>query len=407
MRVLLISHSCAMRTEGQPKAQLLGRMPGVELRVVIPHYWNHYGRDDRPGEPPAAGASFECDLKRVCLRWLGPVGWYLHWYPGLGDTIGKFQPDVIDIWEEPWGAVSAHTVWLRNQLCPHARIVTETEQNICKSLPFPFERFRSYTLRNADYAVARNEEAAGVLRTKGFKGPVEVVPNAVDADLFHPLAETDREAARRELGFEGFVAGYVGRLVPEKGLTDAIDALAHCPPGVRIMFLGNGPTRQELEQRAAAAGVSQRVMFLAARPLGELPRIMSAMDALVLPSRTTPQWKEQFGRVIIEAQACHTPVVGSDSGAIPDVVGMGGTIFPEGDVKALAAALTRLAADPAEVRRLGAIGREQVERSYTWRRVAERMAAIYSKVVGNGHASGYDRLETRQSEISHGMAIAK
>jgi glycosyltransferase involved in cell wall biosynthesis len=406
MRVLLISHSCATRTEGQPKAELLGRVPGVDLRVVIPHRWNHYGRDDRPGELPPTGASFECDVKRVWFRWFKPVGWHLHLYPGLGNTIREFRPDVIDLWEEPWGAVSAQTVWLRNRYCPHARLVTETEQNIYKTLPFPFERLRSYTLRNADYAVARNEEAATVLRRKGFTGPVEVVPNAVDAELFHALADDQRESARRELGFDGFVAGYIGRLVPEKGLTDMIDALPLCPPGVRLMFLGSGPMREALQRRAAAVGVSQRVMFLPARPLQELPKVMSAMDALVLPSRTTPQWKEQFGRVIIEAHACRTPVVGSGSGAIPQVVGQGGAIFPEGNSKELAAALTRLAADPAEARRLGAAGREQVERLYTWGRVAERMATIYSKVLGNGVAVD-TRIVAARSSIAHDMAIAK
>jgi glycosyltransferase involved in cell wall biosynthesis len=407
MRVLLISHSCATRTEGQPKAELLGRMSGVDLRVVIPHRWNHYGRDDRPGELPPDGASFECDMKKVWFRWFKPVGWHLHWYPDLGTTIREFRPDVIDLWEEPWGVVSAHTVWLRNRHCPHARIVTETEQNIYKDLPFPFERFRSYTLRNADYAVARNEEAASVLRRKGFTRPVEVVPNAVDADLFHPLADDQRELARRELGFEGFVAGYIGRLVPEKGLTDMIDALSHCPPSVKVMFLGSGPMREELERRAEEAGVSKRVMFLAARPLQELPKVMSAMDALVLPSRTTPQWKEQFGRVIIEAHACRTPVVGSDSGAIPSVVGQGGAIFPEASFRELAATLTRLNADPAEARRLGAVGREQVERLYTWGRVAERMASIYSKVAGNGPVAVDTRIVAERPSIAHDMAIAK
>jgi glycosyltransferase involved in cell wall biosynthesis len=396
-----------MRSEGQPKAELLGRIPGVELRVVIPHRWNHYGRDDRPGEPPPVGAGFDCDMLRVYFRWIKPVGWYLHWYPRLADTIREFQPHVIDLWEEPWGAVSAQTVWLRNRLCPKARIITETEQNICKLLPFPFERFRSYTLRNADYAVARNREAAEVMRTKGFRGPVEVVPNAVDPDLFHPLSERDRDAARRELGFDGFIAGYIGRLVPEKGLPDMIDALVHCPPSVRMLFLGNGPTRDELQRRAAAAGVLDRVIFLAAKPLHELPRIMSAIDALVLPSHTTPQWKEQFGRVIIEAHSCHTPVVGSDSGAIPDVVDKGGLIFPEGNFKALAAALARLAADPSEARRLGNIGREQVERSYTWRRVAERMAAIYFRVAGSAPPVAADRVTVEQPNLSRDMAIAE
>ena len=101
------------------------------------------------------------------------------------------------------------------------------------------------------------------------------------------------------------------------------------------------------------------------------------MDAMVLASRTTRRWKEQFGRVIIEAHACGTPVIGSNSGAIPDVVGQGGIIFPEGDTAALSQAILAVRHDAARRERLGQIGRQQVEARYTWLRVAEQMRKIY------------------------------
>ena len=196
------------------------------------------------------------------------------------------------------------------------------------------------------------------------------------------MTPEQRQSARRDLGFDGFVAGYIGRLVPEKGLTDLIDALSLCPPDMKAILVGSGPSREELECRAAGLGLTDRVVFMGTRPLTELPRIMGAIDALVLPSRTTPQWKEQFGRVIIEAHACDTPVVGSDSGAIPSVIGSGGLVYPEGNPKALAEALRRLYDEPVEAGRLGAIGREQVDRQYTCQRVAERMGTIYANMLG-------------------------
>ena len=111
------------------------------------------------------------------------------------------------------------------------------------------------------------------------------------------------------------------------------------------------------------------------------------MDVLALPSRTVPKWKEQFGRVIIEAHACAIPVIGSLSGAIPEVIGGGGLTFAERNPKALAATILRLAADPALGIRMGAVGRQQVEEHYTWQRVAEQMYNIYNRLapaaVGN------------------------
>jgi len=375
LRVLLISHTCQSRTEGQPKAVLLARIPDLRLKLLTPDRWLHYGQW-RGAETPASDVGLDLEVSKVRWPWVGPAQFYLHWYPRLNQILRAFRPDVIDLWEEPWGLVSAHACWLRNRLLPKAAIVSETEQNIDKTLPFPFERFRSYSLRNADYAVGRNAEAVRILRSKGYHGPAEVVPNAVDTELFRPM---DRRACRCELGLSGFVVGYVGRLVEEKGLMDLLDALKLCLPQVNLLLVGSGPLQGELERRSAGLGLGTRVKFLGGRRLDELPAVMNALDLLALPSRTTPRWKEQFGRVIIEAHACGVAVIGSNSGAIPEVIGQAGRIVPEQDPAALARAIDELAADPSIVRQLGRMGREQVEKHYTWERVAGRMAAIYRR----------------------------
>jgi len=372
LRVLLISHTCQSRTEGHPRAERLACLPGVDLRVLVPDRWRHYGRWRRPEAPP--DGAFALETGRVAWPWAGPAQSYLHWYPGLAGTLRRFRPDVIDLWEEPWGLVSAQVCWLRGRLLPQAKIVSETEQNISRRLPPPFEGLRRYTLGRTDYAVARSAEALQVLREKGYTGPGGVVPNAVDADLFRPL---DRERCRAALNIPGFLVGYVGRLVEEKGLADHIDALRFCSSEVQCVFVGDGPFRGALEERARAAGKSGQVHFLPGRPQEELPPLMNAFDALALVSHTTSTWKEQFGRVIIEAHACATPVIGSSSGAIPGVIGAGGLVVPEKDPKAFAGAIERLRADPAQARTLGALGRAQVEAHYTWERVTERMLEIF------------------------------
>ncbi len=343
--------------------------------MLVPNRWKHYGAWRSP-EPPLSDR-FEYEPARVRFPWVGPAQFYLHYYPDLPRMLREFQPDIIDLWEEPWALVSAQACRLRHRICPQAKIISETEQNILKKLPPPFERIRSYTLANADHAVARNAEAVQVLRAKGYRGPTTVVPNGVDAELFKPM---DRQACRRALDATGFVVGYVGRFVEEKGLTDLVEALPHCPPPVNLLFVGAGPLQAEILDSARQRGVEGRVRILPARPLTELPPLMNAIDVLALPSRTTARWKEQFGRVLIEANACGTPVIGAESGAIPDVVGQAGLTVPERDPKALAAAISRLHADPVAARQMGDIGRQQVEEHYTWARVAERMHAIYRRL---------------------------
>lgn len=384
MKVLLISHTCQSRTEGQPRAHELARLPEIELTLLVPDRWKRYGswrRAQTPHDSPE-NSDFRFVVGRVALPWSGPGQSYLHFYPGLARLLREVRPDVIDLWEEPWSAVSAHACWLRDRICPQARIVGETEQNIEKTLPPPFERFRSFVLQRADFVVGRNAQSLEIVRRKGFAGPMRVVPNAVDTALFRPL---ERQRCRQELGFSGFVVGYVGRLVEEKGLFDLVAALEHLPDDVRLVFVGTGPLEADLRARVEAKNWRERVQFRGALPLEELPAVMNALDVLALPSRTTASWKEQFGRVLIEAAACRTPVIGSDSGAIPEVIGAGpralGLVFPEGDVPALAHSIERLRAHPQLAKQLGESGFERARAEFSWACIARDMAQIYREVV--------------------------
>ncbi len=382
MKVLLIAHACQVRAEGQQRAQRLGALPGVDLRVLVPDRWSEYGKWRAPQPPENPSYAFQ--VGKVRFPWAGPAQWYFHHYPALAKTLREFKPDIIDIWEEPWGLVSVQACRLRDRIRPSAKIVAETEANINRIHPFPFTTFRRYTLRHADYAVTRQTEGISVLRAHGYKGPAKFVGNGVDAALFRPM---DREACKQALGLKGFVVGYVGRMIEAKGLMDAVEALAACPADVNLLFIGAGVFQPDLERRIAQLGLGERAKFLPPRPMEALPEAMNAMDALLLVSRTTPTWKEQFGRVIIEAQACGTPVIGSDSGGIPEVVGRGGIIVPEANPEALAGAIGKLRDNPGYARELGRLGLEQVKERYTWERIAEQMRDIYLELTGEREAA--------------------
>jgi glycosyltransferase involved in cell wall biosynthesis len=383
VKALLVSHTCMSRTAGQPKLHALAAFSDIELTALVPDRMRFYGRwqDADPIENP----SFRYVIGQA--RWQDIGGqWYLQRYPdALARVLRETRPDVVDLWHEPWSLVCAQGVRLTRRLCPQAKIVVETEQNIYKRLPPPFQQFQNYVLRRADYAVARNQEAVDVLRRKGYDGPARVVPNAVDSDLFRPVAPEERRACRERLGWAApgtFLIGYAGRLVPEKGLADALAALALMPENAHLLLAGEGPMRSGLEAQAAAAGLTGHIHFAGGKPLTELPDILNALDVLILPSRTTPRWKEQFGRVLIEAGACGIAVIGSDSGAIPEVIADAGLTFPEGDVAALADRLRRLRDDPDLRARYGQTGRERAVRLFSWPQVAAQMRAIYREMLG-------------------------
>jgi glycosyltransferase involved in cell wall biosynthesis len=176
--------------------------------------------------------------------------------------------------------------------------------------------------------------------------------------------------------------GYLGRLKEEKGLLTILSALKSLPEYCQATFIGQGPMRDELEAYAARLGLSDRVTIQPGIPSSQVPDTLSRLDVLVLPSLTRPNWKEQFGRTLAEAMSCETPVIGSDSGEIPSVIGDAGLIFKEGDSADLAACVERLVADPVFYADLARRGRQRVLDRYTQGEIARRTYALYGKISG-------------------------
>ena len=140
--------------------------------------------------------------------------------------------------------------------------------------------------------------------------------------------------------------------------------------------------RGELELWSELPSLAGRVHLLDAKPADELPRYLNCMDVLAVPSLTTIWWKEQYGRVIAEAMACGVPVVGSDSGAIPEVVDSAGLIVPEGDVGALRDGLCRVIF--TEIRgRLIQQGLQRAQQELSVETMSQRLVSFYEQVLGN------------------------
>jgi glycosyltransferase involved in cell wall biosynthesis len=167
----------------------------------------------------------------------------------------------------------------------------------------------------------------------------------------------------------------------EKGVDLLLRACAGLTVPWRLLIAGEGEERESLEALAQELGVGEEVTFLGRRSSGDMRAFYHTLDVFVLPSRTLPNWQEQFGRVLIEAMACAVPVAGSSSGEIPHVIGDGGLIFPEDDVAALRRELQRLAEDTGERARLGERGRRRVLAHYTMRQVAAQTLSVYQRLL--------------------------
>ena len=338
---------------------------GVDLTVFCPPYWqDSRGRHELSVEP-----SPHFRLQEIPLRFNGHF--HLHYYPGLYKRLRALKPDLLHFDEEAYNLAT----WMGLRQAARLGIpsVFFTWQNLVRRYPPPFCWWEQDVYQRAHCAIAGSEEAKQVLRTKGYAGPVTVNPQmGVDTGLFMPL---DPPTAN-----DRFTIGYAGGLVPEKGLDILLQACAALRQNWQWFLVGSGNAEKELRRMTAELNLNERVHFLGRRSGKEMPAFYQSLDVFVLPSRTQRNWKEQFGRVLIEAMSCSIPVVVSDSGEGQQVVGETGLVYPEADSQTLARHLQTLQAAPLQRRLRGKAGRTRVLTHFSMPKVASKLIEVYSQI---------------------------
>ena len=374
MKVLIISKNLVAGAY-HAKLRELSKL-GVELTVAASPCWG----DQRIEDVEADGYELLLARTRFSGAILGGRANHIFYYPGVSRIIEREKWDLVHIDEEPFNFCTYHAL----RACRRAglRVVFSTSQNIMKRYPPPFSRFERVVFERASGAAAISVEASNLLRRRGYSKPIAVLPHGVDPAAF---SKQDAASLRRRLGLNGhFVVGYLGRVAPEKGLDTLINALALLPKGCILLLVGSGPVRPKLESMIEALGLSDRVRWVPWVASDQVPECMNALDVLALPTRISRNCTEKFGRVLIEAMACETCVVGSDSGEIPNVIGDAGLVFHEGDERELAERLRRLMDDSALRETLQLRGRERVLERFTRAKIAQQTVSFYRRVCTEG-----------------------
>ncbi len=368
MKVLMLSKACYVAAYRR-KLEELANLPGMDLTLVVPPYWRQ-GRGKAMLEP-----GNDRGYRIIVDNPLFNGHHHLHFYPRLRHILAQLKPQLIHIDEEPYNLVTFHA--LRAAQKAGARVVFFTWQNLPHSYPPPFSLMEAYVLRRVQGAIAGNQEAAAILRRKGFSGPLFVIPQfGIDPATFSP-ASPPPEAP--------FRIGYVGRLVEEKGLLVLLRAVAGLQGDWRLELVGDGPLRPKIQALARELGVGERLKLWGSLPSAQVPSFLRTLHVLVLPSLTTKRWKEQFGRALVEAMACQVAAVGSDSGEIPHVIGDAGLVCREGDAEDLRRQLRRTMEEPALRLELAERGRQRAA-LYTQKRVAQETWQAYQQILGRNGA---------------------
>jgi len=348
-----------------------------------------------PDEFPTAYGQYHADFSEQreyqvrVYRCRFPIGLRTstRWILGTSDLgFRQHPPDIIHVENEANSFSLLQALIYRRLYVPKAKVlifVWANQRSI--GLKRPVSNMLARLMRpGIDFYICGNSEGRQLLLEVGV--PTEKIAVCpligIDTTYFSPAAEGERAVLRRDVGLapDDLVVGFVGRFVEDKGLRDLLQAFQQLrsemnSDRLRLLCVGDGPLKSTL--------MSQGPSVLVASPGGNskvLP-YYRMMDLLVLPSRTLPYWKEQFGLVMAEAMACGLPVIGSSSGAIPEVIGNTDQVFAEGDVNMLAKKIKDLISSDVVRADLGGQGIKRVSNHYSDQQIARRTMDIYSQIV--------------------------
>jgi glycosyltransferase involved in cell wall biosynthesis len=373
LRVLFIGHAYVVGVN-QGKLAAIAQVEGVEVGLLAPSNWQalEWNRS-LPLERPY----LNLHLFSAPVMFTGRVGAYFYAPWAIWKVLQDFKPDLIQVETEVF-SLSAFEVAMFARMTGTPMVVFGWENQL-RQFPWARRQTCQFVLDTASAIIPGNQDGAKVMKTWGYRGLVEVMPQiGVDPQFFAPVSTSNTtESAPVRIGF-------LGRLAHSKGIDLMFTAVAKLRDrGIdsQVILCGSGDEEAALRQLAADLQIADRIVWRGAVPHSQAPAELSQFDVLVLPSRSTPAWKEQFGHVLIEAMSMGIPVVGSNSGEIPNVIGRGDLVFPEEDADALAAILARAISDPPWRQEAGLYGLNRVHQLYTHDRIAQRSIALWQTIL--------------------------
>ena len=266
-------------------------------------------------------------------------------------------------------------------------VVTVWENRPFAAERFPAKRRMKYeVLRGADLFLAMTPRAARCLELEGADpGKIRVLPPGIDLERFHSRAKPAAGLAKLGLSPDDFVFTSVAALRWEKGVYDILHAFKRLTVemperSLKLVFAGSGPEEKGLRALAGRIGLAGRVI-VTRFAYEEMPMAYNLADVFLLASTARPGWLEQFGYVLPEALASGTPIIATQHGSIPEVVGDAAVIVPPSDFLALAAAMRKLLDEPQERQRLSRLGRARAEAEFDSRKQANRLLDVYRSLL--------------------------
>ncbi|MFW5782050.1 MAG: glycosyltransferase family 4 protein [Candidatus Muiribacteriaceae bacterium] len=371
MKILVISHTSVV-SEYRKRFQYLAQSdPDIKLRVIVPDQWLEMNRWIKTHQQ-----GFD---KAYDLRIFRPIRFFrkkpllntTYFFPQLVKEMLDFRPDIIDIIEEPYSLITTYAIFLNKILKINAKICFFSAQNIYKTFPFPFNLLERYVLDNADMAFPISRDVEEILRQKGYCNKTTVIPLGTE--------NIESENVGKEKNI--IRIGFIGRLEYSKGVDLFLKTAEKMRRHSDIVFhiAGSGSMEEDVKKVCLEYPNVIYEGFLSNKNTYDYYR---RMHIIIVPSRTMKNWKEQFGRVIVEAMAYNCIVIGSDSGEIPNVIGDEDLVFGEDNEDLIYEKLLEIIEkinDNEFIRSYGDTIRSNLKK-YSWESITETILSSYNSL---------------------------
>ena len=373
LRVLFISHAYVVGIN-QGKLNAIAQVEGIDVGLLAPSNWKalEWNRE-LPLERPYPNLH----LYSAPVMFTGRVGAHLYAPWVLWQVLQDFKPDIIQVEEEVF-SICAFEVAVLSRMTGKPMVVFGWENQL-RELPIARWQICQFVLNTASAIIPGNQDGANIMKKWNYDGLLEVMPQmGVDPQFFAPALKSSA------LNSTNFRIGFLGRLAQSKGIDLIFNAVAQLRDrgtNSQIILCGSGSEEESLRKLAESLQIGDRITWRGAVPHSQAPAELSQFDVLVLASRSTATWKEQFGHVLIEAMSMGIPVVGSNSGEIPNVIGRSDLVFPEEDYNALANILARLINDAEWRKEAGLYGIKRVHQLYSHKQIAHRLVALWYTIL--------------------------
>lgn len=368
MKVLFVSHACSTPINMRFMDRIAENKKIKLLLLTVP-WW-------MKGKKMFKKKNYDVIVGKTLF---GPHIFRFFFFPPLIGTVLKFKPDIINIDEEPGSFVALQAVLWKK--ITGAKLVFKTCENIYRFGRFPLPIIEKLVLKQSDMAIALNTEAKEVLKKKGFEKKIKVVALGIEEKDFK---KTNPDNTRKKLGLDSYTIGYIGRLVPEKSVETLIEAASRLDFEFQLLiddWLCDEQYRKKLVILAGKTGILNRIVFVNPSH-DEVYKYFNCIDLLVVPSKTTSNWKEQFGKVVVEAMFLEKQVVVSDSGNLPELAVDQKQVFIEGNASDLAEKISFFYRHKKVSQKIIVKGKKNVKKNFLWKTIARKTVSVFMEILG-------------------------